>query len=371
MRSATIATLSALTLASIVTANSNSWAGVNNYFVHTLSEGEQQYWVNEVASVGAKVVRLWVTGSDGSCAKGSQTISMTDVEPTLGSYNNASLIALDNLLAKLQPLGIKALISPHNANDLSGTYCDEYCNTYGAGGFYTTDDAKTAYDNRLAYILNFVSPNFGKPWSQLSEAILAFDVQNEPFISDSSLAANNDESDWLCGRAGNMAAITNGSGVKISTGGIGGSQYDGHAYNYMSKAIECDAIDIISMHSYLTKSQWGEFIPSALQNVNNKHLVIEEWGVGNACCDAEVPDDQFEPLYELFNGAGIPHMYWELVSAADETQDCSAGYPGQTCCHESPDGYQIGPDSTKGNITAAISGANSVAGAQDWTGYVY
>ena len=168
-----------------------------------------------------------------------------------------------------------------------------------------------------------------------------------------------------------MQKIINGSGVKITTGGVGGSQYDGHEYNLMSRAIYCDAIDIVSMHSYLTTSQWGEFIPSSLNEANGKHLLIEEFGVGESCCDDQVPDSEFNGLVNLFNNNGIPFLYWEMVSAADETQDCSAGYDGSVCCHQSPDGYEIGPGSSKGNLPAAFKQASGVTAAQDWTGYVY
>jgi len=36
---------------------------------------------------------------------------------------------------------------------------------------------------------------------------MAFDVQNEPMIASPGLAKDNDPSDWICGRAGNMKKI--------------------------------------------------------------------------------------------------------------------------------------------------------------------
>lgn len=91
--------------------------------------------------------------------------------------------------------------------------------------------------------------------------------------------------------------------MKVATGGIGGSQYCcDHEYNLIDKALYCDAIDIISVHGYMTQANsWSYFIPS-LSEVRhppfpllssmltitpqkaaylNKHLMIEEWGVGS------------------------------------------------------------------------------------------
>jgi len=40
-------------------ANSPSFGGANNYFIHATSASEQNDWVNTLSSWGAKVVRLW------------------------------------------------------------------------------------------------------------------------------------------------------------------------------------------------------------------------------------------------------------------------------------------------------------------------
>ena len=35
------------------------------------------------------------------------------------------------------------------------------------------------YDRQLEHILNYESPNFGVPWRELSDAIFAFEIENE------------------------------------------------------------------------------------------------------------------------------------------------------------------------------------------------
>lgn len=52
--------------------------------------------------------------------------------------------------------------------------------------------------------------------------------------------------------------------VKVATGGIGGSDYCcDHEFNIIDKALYCSAIDIISVHGYMsTAAQWSYFIPT-------------------------------------------------------------------------------------------------------------
>ena len=47
------------TVVSGVNANSPSFGGANNYFIHATASSEQNDWVNTLSSWGAKVVRLW------------------------------------------------------------------------------------------------------------------------------------------------------------------------------------------------------------------------------------------------------------------------------------------------------------------------
>jgi mannan endo-1,4-beta-mannosidase len=76
-----------------------------------------------------------------------------------------------------------AIISTHDANLLppSGTNTgyngiDIYGSTYkSSDAFYSSATAKAQYDARLASILNYQSPAFGKAWKDLSEVILAFE----------------------------------------------------------------------------------------------------------------------------------------------------------------------------------------------------
>ncbi|KAF4303459.1 putative beta- -mannanase protein [Botryosphaeria dothidea] len=352
--------------------NSPSWASSNLYFLHALPADEQSRYIDMLADWGVKALRLWVTGLDGGCIKGSTaTKAIPHLEPdAVGTYDTTVLAALDDTLKLLHCARIKAIISPHDAGQINGANgCDVYCDKYGnQTNFYSSTEGKADYDARLSVILNYESPNFGgRKWSQLDEVIMAFDLQNEPMINAVELLEKNDPDDWLCGRAGVLKGlIDKDSEVHVATGGIGGSHYCcDHEFNDLQKALYCDAIDIISVHGYMSKAtDWAYFITgdaSILDAVEaagtGKKVMLEEWGV------AADSQDGFEKQVAVFNGAGVPWLYWQVVPGKDQTQEgapASCGY----------DGFEIGLESSKGDVHAAVSAAKSATAAQDWTGYI-
>lgn len=81
-------------------------------------------------------------------------------------------------MVKAADYGIKLLVSIHSYNALDGP-SDFYGEWYGTGDFYTSSDAKGYFQDRIAHVLSHVNPNNGKPWSECSEYIFAFEAQNE------------------------------------------------------------------------------------------------------------------------------------------------------------------------------------------------
>jgi len=102
-----------------------------------------------------------------------------------------------------------------------------------------------------------------------------------------------------------MQSLIRGSGVKIATGGVGGSEYCcDHEYNLLPAALNCSAIDIISVHGYMDQaSQWQYFFPTLNEQAAaaGKLLVVEEWGV-----NTNPTDDSVATQAAVFNGAGVP-----------------------------------------------------------------
>ncbi|CAG8983367.1 hypothetical protein HYALB_00000534 [Hymenoscyphus albidus] len=280
---------------------STSWAGTNNYYIHGLSAEEQTSYINALKGFETKVIRLWVTGTSDGRAKSSKTFNVPQYETTIGTYVPETLDALDKVLKQLHDADIKAIISPHDANLLPPAGADK--------GSVT---AKGQYDNRLASILNYKSKAFGgKAWKDPSEVILAFDIQNEPMIASKEKLQNNDPDDWICGRAGNMRKVMANSSVKISTGGLGGSEYSGHELNLIDKALNCQAIDLIAIHGYMTQaSQWAPYMPELSNKAaqKGKLVFVEEWGVGS-----DSSYDSVAKQAAVFTDAGVPWMYWQII----------------------------------------------------------
>ncbi|KAK0637849.1 hypothetical protein DIS24_g10419 [Lasiodiplodia hormozganensis] len=276
------------------------WAGSNLYFLHALPIEEQERYINTLAGWGVKVIRLWVTGLPGGCIKGSpNTTAIPHLEPTtVGTYDTTVLAALDATLALLHSAGLKAIISPHDAGQIAGANgCDAYCAKYGnQTAFYTSAQGIQDYDARLAVVLGYESPAFGgRKWGELSEVVMAFDVQNEPMIDAVGLLEEGDPGDW----AEDWAYFITGDASIL-------------------KAVE-------------------EADP-------RKEVVIEEWGVA---ADSE---DGFNTQVEVFNDAGVPWLYWQVVPGKDQTQNGSLANCGY-------DGFEIGLNSAKGNVSSALTKA--------------
>lgn len=87
------------------------------------------------------------------CVKRSDVVSaIQDFDIMIETYNYDSLAAVDSVLAQMAAKGMKAIISPHDGNDIhdsstSGNGCDIYCQTYGTS-FYSNCDAQAQYDAR-------------------------------------------------------------------------------------------------------------------------------------------------------------------------------------------------------------------------------
>lgn len=350
-------------------ANSNSWAGTNNYFLIGLSDSEQDAYIDQLASFGAKVLRLWVNGqSAGSCQKGS-TISVTipPLEGSLGSFDDTVLDAIDGVLVKLAAKGIKAIISPHDAaNQFKSGSDDPYWNAYGSGNFYEDQAAFDAYDNRLSHVLNYQGKSSGKVWKNWNDAIMAFDLQNEPMATkiEECTGSSPAGADWPCGRAEHMRSVLGADNpIQIASGGIGGDI--SKECNFMSAAVTCDALDLIAIHRYAgnlasNPGEWSGAVDKYLSDANGKLVYVEEWGVkqyqGAADAAVEYPAQAGD-----LNKGQLPWVYWQIV-------------PEMTCDYDpkedGDDSFSIPVDADV-DIAGPMKEAASTPAAQDWTGIVW
>ncbi|KAK8091849.1 hypothetical protein PG997_002210 [Apiospora hydei] len=300
-------------LASCANGTGNSWMGANLYYLQGLSDGDQDAYINSMAEDGAKVVRLWVNRQTaGDCQKGSKIVSsVPPLETSLGVYNDATLNSLDKVIVKLSAKGIKALISPHDANSLLGDYRkDVYFDKWGSAGFYQDQAAFEAYDARLSYILNYKGASSGKVWKEWSDAIMGFDLQNEPFTANTSACTSNDAHDWACGRATHLRAELGPHNPQlVASGGLGGDY--SHGCTFMARAMTCAAFDAVAVHRYASvPGQWNASAASWVSQARGKLVFVEEWGIDAARYDQAAA---FPSEAASFNAVGLPALYWQFL----------------------------------------------------------
>ncbi|KAI0438081.1 glycoside hydrolase [Xylaria telfairii] len=348
-------------------ANSPSWAGSNIYFLIGLSDSQQNEWINNIASDGAKVVRLWVNGQNaGSCQKGSTIAStINPLESSIGVYNDTVLDAVDSVLVKLAAKNIKAIISPHDAaNQFLAGSSDPYWNRYGSGYFYEQQAAFDDYDARLSHVLNYKGKTSGQVWKNWSKAIMAFDLQNEPMSTKVSECQTDAGAKWVCGRAQHMRSVLGANNpIKISSGGIGGDISKN--CNFMPAAVNCGQLDMIAIHRYAgnlatNPGEWSKSAAGYVNDAKGKLVYIEEWGVKQyqGAADAAV---EYPAQAKDMNKVGLPWLYWQVVPS----EKCS-----YNVANDEGDSFSIFMGSGV-DVASAMKGASQTTGLQDWTGILY
>lgn len=227
--------LSAAVMATAVFA-AKSWAGTNSYFLQGMFEGKTQIdHIKDLAANGVKVVRLWLRHQNLGCEKGTTiTWPVPPFEETLGVYNDQTLDLLDQTLNLIRQHGngMKVIISPHDANSiytgLSKAPSDPY--TRFGHAFYTSEEAQRFFDGRIRHMLDYKGKYTGQMWKNFHEMIIAFDLQNEPYLGyegacGTAVGSNTEMADWVCKRARFIrnGLLGVGNPIKIATGGLGGS----------------------------------------------------------------------------------------------------------------------------------------------------
>ncbi|KAK8121661.1 hypothetical protein PG984_010331 [Apiospora sp. TS-2023a] len=356
-----------------------SWMGTNSYYLQGLSDSDQNAYIDAMAKDGAKVVRVWVNGQTaGDCQKGSLIASsVPPLEAKLGTYNDATLDALDKVIVKLSDKGIKALISPHDANSLLGDYrADVYFDKWGSAGFYQDQSAFDTYDARLSYILNYKGTSSGKVWKEWSEAIMGFDLQrlvfldyetdstsgrnqNEPFAANTSACTNNDAQNWACGRATHIRGELGADNpILVVSGGLGGDY--SHGCTFMPSAMACAALDAVAVHRYASvPGKWSASAADWVNQAGGKLVFVEEWGIDASKYDqtATFPTEAAD-----FNSVGLPALYWQFILP-------SVAQCPYTAAGDSGDHFGI-VYSSGVDLAGAMQQARKSKALQDWTAVI-
>lgn len=239
----------------------------------------------------------------------------------MGSYDDTVLRLIDTLAAEAHARDIKLVIAMHDRYALGCWGTDAYVNKYNlpttncqsgvpdSSIFYTNTNAINDFDNRLRHILNFMSPNFNVPWHQLSDAIFAFEIQNEAMGHMNQVAPN-----WWCDRANTIRSVIGSWGIQISTGG--GTDLP---TSTQSQFFSCTNLQIIALHDYnvdpsYIASHVDAAKPSALSS--GKRLLYEEFGASGGS-----KQSQIQAATNTLISTGVPWMYWEVTKPGMGSSD--------------------------------------------------
>ncbi|OAG33866.1 hypothetical protein AYO21_12026 [Fonsecaea monophora] len=311
--------------------NYDMFWGTSSYYAHGLDEATRNAWLDGLQRDGARIIRIWINGISPGTYKGTNiTVTIPNLEETVGIFNDTVLDAIDDLFMEGHRRGIKFIVSVHDGNAFGQNSCDAYCTEFGGFGpasgtpitlgnsFYTDPTAVAAFDSRIAHIMNYQSPNFGKPWAQLTEAIAAFDIENEPMIQAITQLDTVGPA-WFCDRARQFKKYIGSAAIAVSTGGAGGSGNIYQNWNWRPWLFTCPEIDWIALHGY--DGDWTQWVPNAtaLAAQYNKKLFVEEWGVV-ASARANNLAWNFEKFVEL----GLSWVYWELVPGPIKSCFCGS-----------------------------------------------
>lgn len=378
-------------------AAGSAFGGVNHYYIANLPDAQRDQVVQQIVSANAKVIRTFVGARAYGMEKGNAIFTSPDVQSSLSNFSQLVpvLDRYDDLLYSIYKQSggaTKVILSLHNARNLgitlSDPFCDVFCQALHSRNlpwaqFYTDAQMRIDLKERYRQILTvYQSKNWpGKTWAQLSQVILAIDLENEPLVDDQASLFG----DWICDIATYLkSAAINLQDVAVATGGIRGADFSDKppattGQNWPDDVFLCPAIDIISFHGYFTaKSKtssggadqpWYDlFISEALGGVlrpkalaHNKLLMAEEWAYSGPQSGLGARQtSEIQAQGHALNVRGIPWVYWDAMSGPD-------GYCDDDGCKEvSVDGQSGSPWAV---LTGLMQEAWGSATEFDWSRY--
>lgn len=308
-------------------AGGTSWAGANSFYAHALTPSDRAEYLAAMQAAGMRSLRIFIS-STGDGDKGSSARAVDDLEKSaVGTYDDAILAQIDDLMYEAVQHGIKLDIAMHDRYALGWWSHDAYVDRYGLPSgqgsqptkFYTDDEIQAQFDKRLAHILQYPSARFGgRPWGQLTEAVLSFAPQNEA-------QAHMDSRDWgwWCRRAAAMRPHV-ASGILISTGGS-----EGLADGLQPQLYECPQLDVVDIHTYDTNP---DTVASSLKQAVSqalgagKRVRLQEFGFSGA---DGAKAAALDTLMDVMNQAGVPFLPWQLMKPNND-KDFEFWTQGQT-----------------------------------------
>ncbi|CAF1019733.1 unnamed protein product [Rotaria sp. Silwood1] len=264
-----------------------AWFGANSFFAWALPQADQITLINTLREKNVRVIRIFLAtiddGQAGSRAIAAKTVTSLHDRYSLGCYAYKA----DSYVSKY---GIPTVSGCSPPND--------------ASKFYSNEQAKTDFTNRLRYLLDHVNPHFGQRWGSLSRVIFSFQIENE---SQGHMSTFNVR--WMCDINIRIRSLVN-NGVLLSTSG----DVD-YGLSLRLENFQCSAIDLISLHDYTmdgdySRRKFQEAIRLAQQYA--KRVYVEEFG-GRG-------DTQMAQALNIIRATahqqGLPWLVWQIVSNA-------------------------------------------------------
>ncbi|TKA50408.1 hypothetical protein B0A53_06263 [Rhodotorula sp. CCFEE 5036] len=301
--------------------NGGVWTGVSSYYLFALYDSDRYAVLDAIKSGGFSVVRIFIAGV-GANNKGSNSRAVNDVEPNeVGVYDDTILGLVDQLMVDCKERGLKLLIALSDRYALGFWSTDCYAThlnivqpgSFGAqkvadaSKFYTDEWTISMFEKRLAHIMKHSNALMGgRTWAELESVIFAVEPQNEP--QGHMLMAS---STWACDRAAYLKSLIKSNILVSSGGGITTTDSLG------SWAVNCDSIDIVSVHDYGTSAGvTASALASARSNHPDKQIIMGEWGVAGAN-KAQI----VAAFVAAFRDQGLSWMYWEVVRPGKAASD--------------------------------------------------
>ncbi|CAG9952672.1 unnamed protein product [Clonostachys rosea f. rosea IK726] len=271
---------------------SNSFAGVNSFFLHAFKEADRLEVLDAIQAANLKVLRLFISETF-SNFKNTGSIYMPDVEPqTVGVWDDTQLEAIDQLMVEAHDRNIKLTIALHDRYQLgcwgNDAYVDKYhlpavdCSTGKASDnnvefWYSDKNCISDFENRIRHILEHRNARItGSPaWKDLSSHIFSFNIQNE------------------------------GGGNEFPNSDI-------------PENWACAALDLVNIHSYSGVAEFRSKGPAALQRAlnANKLMLFEEFGASGSGKANEIAQH-----IAVFNDLRVPWLPWQISKPGNGQAD--------------------------------------------------
>ena len=294
------------------------WAGANQYQLwHQTDERRRTQQLDAMVNSDLKVLRIFLSARD-YLAYEDPPEGYTFENP-LGVYHDDQLLKVDRLMQECQQRGIKMIVALENRTT-------PYLDTYGPIGIYQSPLARQYYKDRFNYFLNHVNPYLGKPWKDLNDIVLAWQIQNEPgvpLIGVTTLTSTEKHDlirSFLTDLSSYLKSIDPDTDVALGIAGYASYYFgsDGGSGDDIRTLGNIPDADIYSLHFYGGNvSQW---IDDNLSTVRSwgKRLFVEEFG-NTRDTEESVLMNNYRTVTQTCRAKGIPWMFWRMGHRKGDT----------------------------------------------------